>query len=686
MTFKHQFILIFIFFFTRNEILAQQVFQDCKASLKDDTLTIGNSKIERKWLWNNGDIIPFSVKNISSGKSLFFEGNLPSFNMSGRKFIKNESINIAPIGKNFYGSAHLSVTVSSIYDELDVKRVFKIYPSVATITMDIFLKYKRLNISEKASTQIIDGIEKGKEKQPEVSSYLDQYPLNTKHWLLKIVEFRDITDDRNNLVFEKQIIPYRANEEYRGNLLLANDLASNFQFFILKESPNSSSQVNYPQYDFTASNKLLKIGISGFEEKNNGEDWIKGYSTAFGVPDENGDNLLSLRNYLKKSISYNVSKHEMIMMNTWGDRSKDGKISEKFVLKELESAKKLGITHFQIDDGWQEGLSSNSIDKSGNLWDAWTAKDWEPNKVRFPNGLTEIVKSAKEKNIQLGLWFHPTNNASYALWKSDADILIGIYKKYGISYFKIDGVKISTKEAEINFTKFLEAVKSGTNDTAFFNMDLTANIRGGYFMFRNTGNLFLENRYTDFGNYYPFHTLRNLWMLSQYFPPELLQIEFLNKWRNQDKYIANDPFAPSNYSFDYIFAVSTMAQPLAWLEANNLPEEAYNIAPFIKKYASIMADIHKGSIMPIGDMPTGNSWTGFQSVKEDSGYFLIFRERNEINKKEITPIRLMNKKISIEKIYSNNPNSSIIQKKNGNVEITLSEQNSFVLAKYQIIK
>lgn len=682
---KNCFFLISFSLFACRETFAQQVFEDCKAFLKNDTLTIRNSKIERKWLWNNGDIIPLSAKNLSSGQSLLFEDNLPALSMSGRNFIESEEINIAPQGENFHDAAHLAISVISIYKGLKVKRVFKIYPSVAAIAMDIYFKSKQLNSLENTALAINNGIE-AKEKTVPTVSYLDHYALNSKHWLLKFVEFKDITDDRNNLVFENQIIPYRAREEYQGNLLLANDLANGCTFFILKEAPNTNSQINYPRHDFAASDKFVNIALSGFAETSNGEDWIKGYSTTFGVPDKNEDTLMSLRQYLKNSINYDASSHEMVMMNTWGDRSKDGKISEKFVLNELEGAKKMGITHFQIDDGWQQGLSSNSVDKTGNLWDAWTAKDWEPHKERFPNGFTKILKSAQEKNIQLGLWFHPTNHADYATWKSDADVLIGIFKRYGIRYFKIDGVKISTKEAEINFTKFMDEVLRETEGAVFFNLDLTANVRGGYYMFRYAGNLFLENRYTDFGRYYPFHTLRNLWMLSRYFPPELLQIEFLNKWRNKDKYPDSDPFAPSNYGFDYVFAVSLMAQPLAWLEAANLPTEAYKIAPFINKYASIMADIHQGTIMPIGDMPTGNSWTGFQSVKENSGYFLIFRERNEINKKEMTPIRLMNKKISIEKVYSNNPNSSIIQKENGNIEVMLSEQNSFVLAKYLIIK
>lgn len=70
-------------------------------------------------------------------------------------------------------------------------------------------------------------------------------------------------------------------------------------------------------------------------------------------------------------------------------------------------------------------------------------------------------------------------------------------------------------------------------------------------MFNEYGNVFLENRYTDWQNYYPYWTLRNLWMLSKYVPAERLQIEFLNKWRNAGKY-AGDRFAPANYGFGYL--------------------------------------------------------------------------------------------------------------------------------------
>lgn len=171
----------------------------------------------------------------------------------------------------------------------------------------------------------------------------------------------------------------------------------------------------------------------------------------------------------------------------------------------------------------------------------------------------------------------------------DAQAITELYRKYGIRVFKIDGVNIPTKRAEENLRCLFEKVWEDTNHAVVFNLDVTAGRRGGYHLFNEYGNIFLENRYTDWGNYYPYWTLRNLWMLSKYVPTEKLQIEFLNKWRNSDKY-GDDIFAPSHYSFDYLFAISMAGQPLAWMEAANLPEEAYGLSSLVEAYKDISYD------------------------------------------------------------------------------------------------
>ena len=78
-----------------------------------------------------------------------------------------------------------------------------------------------------------------------------------------------------------------------------------------------------------------------------------------------------------------------------------------------------------------------------------------------------------------------------------------LYREYGIRVFKIDGLSIPTKKAETNLRKFFDTVLEKTDNQVVFNLDVTAGRRGGYNMFNEYGNIFLENRYTDWGNYYP---------------------------------------------------------------------------------------------------------------------------------------------------------------------------------------
>ena len=148
-----------------------------------------------------------------------------------------------------------------------------------------------------------------------------------------------------------------------------------------------------------------------------------------------------------------------------------------------------------------------------------------------------------------------------------------------------------------------------TDNQVIFNLDATASRRLGYHFFNEYGNIFLENRYTDWGNYYPYQTLRNLWQLAKYIPAEKLQVEFLNKWRNADKY-PDDPYAPQKYSFPYLFAVTMPGQPLAWMEASNLPEDAFGIKGLVDGYKEIQPEFHRGVILPVGGWQRGRSLSG----------------------------------------------------------------------------
>ncbi|MEO9003806.1 MAG: alpha-galactosidase, partial [Ginsengibacter sp.] len=233
-----------------------------------------------------------------------------------------------------------------------------------------------------------------------------------------------------------------------------------------------------------------------------------------------------------------------------------------------------------------------------------------------------------------------------------------------------------------------DTVVVSTNQHAVFNLDVTAGKRFGFNYFYEYGNLFLENRYTDWGNYYPYSTLRNLWMLSKYLPPQRLQIEFLNKWRNTDKYPQGDSFAPEHYSFDYLFAITMPAQPLAWMEARNLPPEAFKTGALIKTYKKYWKEWHSGQILPIGEEPSGISWTGFQSVLKDksTGYVLAFREMTSRKQIKFTLSQLSTGEYSFELIAGEGKNFRAAINDDGQLNVKLPNERSFAFYRYHLIR
>jgi hypothetical protein len=566
---------------------------DCYVKVRSDTLHVGNRYIHRKWPLKNGYLVSGSENGAAT---------LPDSSIIKTRIVPETACS----------NSKLVYEYTAYYPHYDKKTVFTLAPEVPAIRLSCSIKK-----NTGAELPWIDGM------------YLDRILLPSVHCIIRTVEFFDRTDEHNNLVKKDRMLPFTRPAEKRGNLLIAESSLGSDAFFLLKEAPGADAQAGYPGYDFLIEKQSITVAGTGITQEDLivGE-WINTYSVVFGVPVDNMGCEYSLRLY-QKSIRKHVSnRDDMIMLNTWGDRNKDQRVNEEFCIREIDACARFGFTHFQVDDGWQTGLSKNSGNSSGNLWDDWEKEHWEPNPLRFPNGFMPVVRHARGKDISLGLWFHPSTGKDYEYWQRDAEIIAGLFEAYGIRYFKIDGVNIPTKRADINFRKFLDHSMELCHDSLVFNLDVTADIRGGYHYFNEYGTIFLENRYTDWGNYFPHWTLRNLWQLSAYVPPEKIQLEFLNIWRNRHVYVSDDPLAPANIPFDYVFATTMAAQPLAWFEASGLPAAANTVIPLIARYKTIWSDFHQGVILPVGDEPDGTSWTGFQSIHADSGYFLIFRERN----------------------------------------------------------
>lgn len=606
------------------------------AHLKGDTLVVGNSCIERSFLWNGGELITREVLNRRNGQRMVSSSRQPDFVFSaGKHETSNAVMECVRVEQTAVKPAHMLVRVSYTSGELDVRREFRVYDDVPAIACDTYLKghaehhqvYAEGNSADRSNIEDISVTRTSKPLQ----SVLDRLELPGRQWQCRAVEFWDVTDWNNTLVQERRFISYNKTG-YRGNLLFVSNAQDESGFWFLKEAPCSGVQLSYTGSDFTAEFGKFSVNSVGLNASDlSSDEWTPAYSVVLGVcgADEYSQ-LMSLRSYQKQIRRHLPERDEMIVMNTWGDRGQDTKVNEAFCLSEIEKAARLGVTLFQIDDGWQQGKSPNSAVAKGsfkNIWD--NPLYWTPDPVKYPRGLDPIVERGKELGVEVGLWFNPSIQNEFEDWAKDAEAVLKLYRRYGIKVFKIDGVSLPTKKAEMNLRRFFDTVVAESGNEVVFNLDVTAGRRGGYHYFGEYGNIFMENRYTDWQNYYPYWTLRNIWMLSKYVPAEKLQVEFLNPWRNDGKY-GEDIFAPSRYTFGYIFATAMAGQPLAWMEAGNLPEEAYGIAGDMAAYRKHMAEFHGGSILPIGEEPDGRCWTGFQSVvSEKEGYVLVFREDSE---------------------------------------------------------
>ena len=662
---------------------------DCKIELKQDTLTIENSQIKRSWLWNNGNLITCKLEDKGNGLAWQLRNNQPDLSLPGEEKEGSEaSIRIEEVPASLQYTHHLRATVEYKAGNLQVRKILKIYPDCPAIACKLYLKVKASQkwinaLDTPAALQNIEQLTQN--SQGGNVPVMEQLMLEGKHWQLEAVEFFDVTDRFNTLVRPVHALSYR-DCLYRGNLLFAENTEKEAGFFMLKEAPTSNVQLYYPGGDYLVSEgtfRMVGLGVDSADIKT--DEWTKAYSYVTGTfRSGEKQKRMALRNYQMRIRPFLEDRDEMVMLNTWGDRGQDTRVNEAFCLKELELAAKLGVTHFQIDDGWQAGRSANSA-YGGSFKNIWDNPDyWTPDPDRFPNGLAPIVKRGKELGIEVCLWFNPSIQHDYADWQKDADALIALYKKYGIRTFKIDGTFFDNKLAESRLRSLYNRVMEATGWKAVLNLDATAGRRGGYFFFNEYGNIFLENRYTDWGNYYPYWSLRNLWMLSRYVAPQSLQIEFLNKWRNKEKY-AGDKFAPSTYSFDYLFAITMAAQPLAWFEASNLPDEAFPTGGVIQKYKTVQHDFHTGYVFPVGDEPSGKSWCGFQSVKDRKGYFLLFRESNEEESFDMDTFFEPGEQVEFTPVLGAGKAFRSIAGKDGRIRFSLSEPNSYVLYSYRVL-
>lgn len=602
----------------------------CYAEWKNGELLVGNALVERKWKISEGLLKAVSFKDKTSGQEwLRQEGKQPAPYPSGVLTKENREVTFSSrVGKlSPVEEESLIVEMKAGGEKESFEYRFQVFPSSAGVMMNFVSGAKApadAEVEEKKSGP--DGIEQtvpAEEKRGQAVEALEDFMLSPKHLRYTQVELMDQTDHHDELVFEREWLPMQDQFQVACNVFHVEDVATGNGLVFVKFAPLPHARPVKSAWDVRVTGAARRMTLAG-----QGYPW-----TVIAYSSGRAGRIAAMQDFQRSLRAYVPERDGMFLSNTWGDRSRDSRVSEEFLLKEVAAGARLGVDVVQVDDGWQQGKTGNSAFGKG-AWGNFRSANpefWKPHPERFPNGLKPLVEAAQENGMKFGLWFGPDGEKDMENWKLDAEVLLGSFEKEGVEYVKIDAVQMTSPTAEANLNRFYDKVLEETEGRVVFDADATAGLRPGYFGNVRVGPVFLENRYTDWGNYWPHRTLRNLWTLSSYVDPVRLRMEFLNQKRNEKMY-EGDPLAPVAYPPDTLFATVMFASPLGWFETSNLPENYFEvIPPLVAAWKEERQAIFSGHIIPIGEAPDGYAWTGFSSTSKDrkSARLVIFREMNE---------------------------------------------------------
>lgn len=480
---------------------------------------------------------------------------------------------------------------------------------------------------------VINGIESNLFKQQVASDCPDRdgtcLRLN-QHTMLTAVQLLDRTDIRNELVHEQNWLLHPSeNLQLSGNLFVMENLLDNRGQIAVKYGPLPPWRGCLSQWDI----QIQPDASQGFIARLNDD-----LAYPWQVITYQGGIIERMRalHHAQQKIYGNLPIN--FLSNTWGDRSQDSRICETFMLKEIQAAPRLGVEVVQLDDGWQAGRTCNSVEatSANGRWEGFQQGDvafWQPDPVRFPNGLEPVIDAANKAGVAIGLWYAPDSADEFTHWQEDVQTVLQLHRRYGVHHFKFDSINTRTRQGEVNLYRFLDKVLEQSDHQIVVDLDITSGCRPGYFGRVDCGPLFVANRYTDGHNYWPHHVLRMLWQLSRWIDPKRLRLMLLNHARNQNRY-GQDPLAPQYIDPATMFAPLMFCQPLAWCELSNLPERFFEqIKPLVDLWKQHRQAIHSGTIVPIGHEPDGIRWSGFMSVDEQNQpkYLLILNgQQNHI--------------------------------------------------------
>lgn len=485
------------------------------------------------------------------------------------------------------------------------------------------------------------------------------WKFDTDHHIIKSTKLNTFSDNRDTVWEQREVHMFRMGCIFPldGDIYFFENPEDFKAVVIISETP-----------DLVKTQLTIPFDTGEVHIENEGEPVVVGVC-------EMGQCEKLTRAYFRRA---NRRPNIITMSNTWGDCNGRDRVCAEFVKKEVDAAAEIGVDIVQIDDGWQMGMTAYELEREPDRRLIWHTPDWELNKERFPNGIEEVSAYAKEKGIKIGMWFLPYSIDHPTQFEFDKALLKTAYDVWGVRFFKLDLYRITCHEDKQRMLELLRYIYTFGDDVSV-QMDVTRHRRLDALGGREYGTIFVENRYTQYGNLFPHRTLRNLWMMSRFMPANRFQFELPNPDLNKDKYRENDPFVPCNYSMDYLFAAVMLCNPLFWMEMQFLSEaRRAELKPVMDVWQQHRQNLCDADVCPIGEKPSGRSITGFSVEADDkTEYLLLFRE---VTDREGAVISCPGLKAGEVEILASNCQAQV-KAMDGTVEVKFSQSRGYVFCK-----
>ena len=646
---------------------------------KGDSLYVSTGEVERKWLWNADGLVTLYLKNVSNGhifansqKHIRCDWNLQKGD-SVPSVATLISLTTRVNDDDGFTNKYIEIVTHMQYEllKLEVKHIIWVFPGAPGIRTQLQIKaLPDFQPNGILTTDTIMNYYGSRKPVPGARTEFLPLDLSVKNSR----RYWGYYNDPGNR--HDQSMDMLKEEVIKGYPLFQNEVNTwasgigveygNQGVCLVKESNKCVNQQGHNTGSFySGPDGLSATGLGLLPEEILPDRFRDCWANWTIVYSGGNDGMqLAIKRFDRARYPVFPERDILLINDTWGPANPEGAqfTNQDYLLKEIPILADLGIEVLRIDDGWQT--------------DPWEKSEvFRPN---YPDGWTTLYNICNNYGIKLGLWI--------AIQKAKQTDLIKNLDEAKIVTWKVDYDHLNDRSAfEQRFAGVREIMKHSWMKTQFTLCPEYDDPRYGWYLAKEYGSIYFQNVQEALPEHLtmvPYHVLRQHWLMSKYFNGNKLQVMLQNPKRtNRDR---SDAYL---HSHSYCFAMGLPFIPVFFQSAEFLDMEGRKeLKQLIALYKEHRVDMFACYSFPIGDIPSNDSWSGFQFIneQENNGYLLLFRElHNNEPQKEITMKFLANRTIRITNLESGKVTKQKVSG-NGGAVFSINNSASYLFLKYTV--